>query len=83
MFNFMMGSAYNDGADYLYRINDDTEFKDAWAATAIAALKRRTPPNIGVVGPICKQVGCSYSCGRGCECFLCASFCIARLCACG
>ena len=54
-FNFMMGSAYKDGADYLYRINDDTEFKDQWAKIAIKALKKRNPQNIGVVGPICKQ----------------------------
>ena len=26
-FNFMMKSAWLDGADYLYRVNDDTELK--------------------------------------------------------
>uniref|UniRef100_A0A7S4FBI4 Hexosyltransferase n=1 Tax=Chrysotila carterae TaxID=13221 RepID=A0A7S4FBI4_CHRCT len=54
-FNFMMAAAYGDGADYLYRVNDDTRFVGAWAAQAIDALRRMQPPNVGVVGPICEQ----------------------------
>ena len=55
-FNYMMASAYEDGADYLYRINDDTQFVGhGWAETAIATLRSYSPPNLGVVGPICDQ----------------------------
>eukprot|EP00310_Coccolithus_braarudii_P006269 CAMPEP_0183365088 /NCGR_PEP_ID=MMETSP0164_2-20130417/83340_1 /TAXON_ID=221442 /ORGANISM="Coccolithus pelagicus ssp braarudi, Strain PLY182g" /LENGTH=105 /DNA_ID=CAMNT_0025540541 /DNA_START=16 /DNA_END=330 /DNA_ORIENTATION=+ len=37
-FNYMMAAAYEDGADYLYRINDDTRFAGPWVAQAIGAL---------------------------------------------
>ena len=55
VFNFMMGAAFRDGADYLYRINDDTEFVNAWAGDAIMALRAHSPPKSGVAGPLCKQ----------------------------
>lgn len=29
-FNFMMAAAYEDGADYMYRVNDDTKFMGPW-----------------------------------------------------
>ena len=55
-FNFMMAAAAADGADYLYRVNDDTEFVGAgWAAQAVGALRALSPPNVGVVGPICHE----------------------------
>jgi hypothetical protein len=54
-FNFMMRAAYDDGADYLYRINDDTMMVGAWARTAVATLRGFSPPNVGVVGPTCAE----------------------------
>ena len=55
-FNEMMQHAYEDGAEYLVRINDDTEFVTSeWITRAVEALRAYDPPNVGVVGPICKQ----------------------------
>ena len=55
-FNFMMRAAYDDGADYLYRVNDDTQFVGAgWVAQAVGTLRSYEPPNVGVVGPICHE----------------------------
>jgi hypothetical protein len=55
-FNFMMAAAAADGAEYLYRVNDDTQFVGAgWAAQAVGALRRYSPPNVGVVGPVCRE----------------------------
>ena len=52
----MMAAAAEDGADYLYRVNDDTEFVGTgWAAQAVGALRANTPPNLGVVGPVCNE----------------------------
>jgi hypothetical protein len=31
-------SAFSDGADYTYRVNDDTEFRTAWASAFVTAL---------------------------------------------
>lgn len=56
VFNFMMKAAEVDGADYLYRINDDSEFSNKWAGVATSTLRAFNPPNMGVVGPICRQV---------------------------
>mmetsp|Transcript_13425 Transcript_13425/g.28949 ORF Transcript_13425/g.28949 Transcript_13425/m.28949 type:complete len:531 (+) Transcript_13425:342-1934(+) len=56
VFNFMMAAAYEDGADYLYRVNDDTMFDEpGWAQAAIVALQGLEPPNVGVVGPLCAE----------------------------
>ena len=54
-FNFMMAAAAEDGADYLYRVNDDTQFVDAWVGRAVRTLRGYSPPNVGVVGPICHE----------------------------
>ena len=55
-FNFMMKAAMDDGADYLYRVNDDTQFVgQGWAAQAVGALRSYDPPNVGVVGPVCHE----------------------------
>ena len=55
-FNFMMASAAEDGADYLYRINDDTQFvTPQWLPAAIKTLRSYKPPNVGVVGPTCHE----------------------------
>ena len=54
-FNFMMAAAAEDGADYLYRINDDTQFATAWLPEAVRTLRGYSPPNVGVVGPVCHE----------------------------
>ena len=38
IFNFLAAAAFADGADYVYRVNDDTEFRDPWAVRFVAAL---------------------------------------------
>ena len=55
VFNFMMKAAADDGAEYLYRINDDTEFATPWAQIAVDALQNFNPKNLGAVGPICRE----------------------------
>jgi hypothetical protein len=52
VFNFMMRSMYEDGADYMYRTNDDSMTKTAFARPMVEALLAMKPPNIGVVGPL-------------------------------
>ena len=55
-FNQMMQHAYNDGAEYMVRINDDTEFlTTGWITYGVNALQTFYPPNVGVVGPTCHQ----------------------------
>jgi FkbM family methyltransferase len=50
-FNEMMQHAYEDGAEYLVRINDDTEFvTKGWITQGVATLRGFDPPNVGVVG---------------------------------
>ena len=49
-------AALDYGATYIVRINDDTEFATTgWITAAMSALKSFSPPNVGVVGPTCKQ----------------------------
>lgn len=51
-FNNLTDDAYANGADYLVRINDDTEFvTNGWVANGVAALRGMRPPNVGVIGP--------------------------------
>ena len=50
----------DDAADYIYRVNDDTEFKrDEWTSKFVQALQKlrssATSPLLGVVGPSCPQ----------------------------
>ena len=55
-FNEMTRKAFDDGAEYVVRINDDTEFVTAsWVTAAVGALRAYTPPNVGVVGPTCHE----------------------------
>jgi len=55
-FNKMMQHAYDDGAKYMVRINDDTEFKTkGWITLGVRKLLDFDPPNVGVVGPACRQ----------------------------
>ena len=51
----LQAAAYEDGADYMYRVNDDTKFVGPWADTAVHALGAFDPANVGVVGPICPE----------------------------
>lgn len=55
-FNEVCRKAYDDGAEYIVRINDDTEFVTKyWTSVGVAALLSFSPPNLGVVGPTCDQ----------------------------
>ena len=45
----MMKAAAEDGADYLYRVNDDTQFVGAhWPVQALRALRSFDPLNVGL-----------------------------------
>ena len=53
-------TAEDQEADYIYRVNDDTEFKrDQWTSKFVQALQKlrgsATSPMLGVVGPSCPQ----------------------------
>jgi hypothetical protein len=53
VFNKMAAEAHASGAEYLYRISDDTEFKERWPAVFVEALRSlQSPPLMGVVGPV-------------------------------
>mmetsp|Transcript_23570 Transcript_23570/g.53504 ORF Transcript_23570/g.53504 Transcript_23570/m.53504 type:complete len:370 (+) Transcript_23570:1-1110(+) len=55
-FNELLQAAREYGATYITRINDDTEFlTSGWITVATKALGSLFPPNVGVVGPFCKQ----------------------------
>eukprot|EP00555_Chaetoceros_dichaeta_P000279 CAMPEP_0198274172 /NCGR_PEP_ID=MMETSP1447-20131203/59390_1 /TAXON_ID=420782 /ORGANISM="Chaetoceros dichaeta, Strain CCMP1751" /LENGTH=151 /DNA_ID=CAMNT_0043968189 /DNA_START=423 /DNA_END=878 /DNA_ORIENTATION=+ len=50
----MMQHANDDGAKYMVRINDDTEFlTEGWITLGVRKLLDFHPPNVGVVGPTC------------------------------
>jgi len=53
--NFLSREAYDDKCDFMYRINDDTEFLTPWTSAFINVLQAFSPPFRGVVGPTCKQ----------------------------
>ncbi len=51
-FNELCQAAFDYGATYILRVNDDTEFLTAgWITGATQALASFSPPNVGVVGP--------------------------------
>jgi len=50
----MARAAYTAGADYFYRLNDDTELMAAWPSKFVKGLSTLTGPK-GVVGPLCNQ----------------------------
>lgn len=53
-FNELARDAFDDGAEYFVRINDDTEFMTSgWITVGVRALLSFSPPNLGVVGPQC------------------------------
>lgn len=56
-FNEIALTAYNAGADYFCRVNDDTEFLSPnWITMGVQILLHQyDPPNLGVVGPLCKE----------------------------
>eukprot|EP00940_MAST-03C_sp_MAST-3C-sp2_P000001 g1.t1 len=55
-FNENTRQAFDDGAEYIARINDDSEFKTrGWITLAVAKLRSYKPTNVGVVGPLCRQ----------------------------
>ncbi|KAL3923600.1 MAG: hypothetical protein SGARI_006185 [Bacillariaceae sp.] len=55
-FNAACRAAYEVGADYIVRINDDTEFlTSGWITKGIQALQQFRPHYLGVVGPKCDQ----------------------------
>ena len=54
--NCAIRQLYEDGAEYWYRVNDDSKFVTGdWIRDFNAALAAFDPPNLGVVGPTCKQ----------------------------
>lgn len=54
--NLLMQSAADTGAEYLVRLNDDTEIiTKNWIKLAVHQLQSFSPPNIGVVGPVCHE----------------------------
>jgi hypothetical protein len=55
MMNFLSRQGYDDGCEFLYRINDDTEFLTPWTSRFVDVLRNFTPPLRGVVGPSCPQ----------------------------
>lgn len=54
--NEIAKTAYEQGMDYFVRVNDDTLFISYnWTHVAIEVLRDYDPPNIGVVGPYCRE----------------------------
>ncbi len=54
VFNDIARMAYSRGADYVYRVNDDSEFLSPWAYKFVRTLQGMGSP-YGVVGPWCNQ----------------------------
>lgn len=52
VFNAVALAAYREGADYFYRINDDTTLVTKWASAMIYSLLCFFPPLLGSVGPV-------------------------------
>lgn len=51
-FNQLMKMAFDKGADYLVRVNDDTKFiTPGWISIGVHTLEGHATPNVGVVGP--------------------------------
>jgi hypothetical protein len=52
----MMRAAYKDGAEYMVRVNDDSEFVSSnWVSKGVSKLASYVPPNVGMVGPNCLE----------------------------
>jgi hypothetical protein len=50
VFNSMARVAYDMGADYFYRLNDDSEVRGRWPHAYVTTLQGLGPP-YGVIGP--------------------------------
>ena len=54
VFNEMARKAYDLGADFFYRVNDDTEIVGNWPHLFVSALRyQASPVFVGMVGPFC------------------------------
>ena len=47
----MARRAYSLGVTYIYRVNDDTEFRGHWPKLYVRGLQSLKPPYVGVIGP--------------------------------
>ncbi len=55
-FNEVCKASYEYGADFIARVNDDSEFiSPGWITKAVNRLSQYNPPWVGVVGPTCRQ----------------------------
>ena len=54
MYNLLSSAAVADGADYIYKIDKDTEFLTGWTSDMVSSLKAFKPANVGIVEPACK-----------------------------
>ena len=55
-FNEAAKAAFDEGAEYYVRINDDTEFiTPNWITKGTISLQSFLPQNVGVVGPLCRD----------------------------
>lgn len=55
-FNVLMQDAFEANAEYLVRVNDDTQFETiGWIPQAVKQLMAFKPVNVGVVGPVCHE----------------------------
>jgi len=52
VFIAMARAAYSYGADFFYRVNDDTEMVGRWPTRFVKSLTKLPPP-YGVIGPFC------------------------------
>ena len=53
--NDALMAAYHDNMDYLYMVNDDTHMMTTkWTEQLIDQLVHFHPPNVGLVGPVCR-----------------------------
>lgn len=52
VFIHMARAAYDKGADFFYRVNDDTELVGRWPSRFVGTIMNLPPP-YGVVGPFC------------------------------
>lgn len=55
-FNEVCRASYEYGADFIARVNDDSEFiTPGWITKSVHRLSQYNPPWVGVVGPTCRQ----------------------------
>jgi hypothetical protein len=55
-FNEACRAAYEYGADFIVRVNDDSEFvTNGWITHGMNTLQSYKPPHVGMVGPTCHE----------------------------